>query len=84
MAALLEFAAFTLPFLAYLIWWRLAGRKPGHEPSQRIVMLAAIGVLCMLAGAVYYGLSRSFERGETYVPAQIKGGEIRSGQGVGR
>jgi len=84
MAALLEFALFALPFLVYLAWWRLAGRKPGHEPSQRIVMLAAIGVACMLAGAVYYGLSRSFDRGDKYVPARIEGGAIRSGEGVSR
>lgn len=81
MAALIEFAAFALPFLIYLAWWRIAGRKPGHEPSQRLVMLAAIGVLCMLASGVYYGLSRSFERGEKYVPARIEGGGIRQGEG---
>ncbi|MEI6161732.1 MAG: hypothetical protein WCP77_18000 [Roseococcus sp.] len=84
MAALLEFSLFALPFLAYLIWWRLAGRKPGHEPSQRIVMLAAIGVACGVAGAVYYGLSRSVERGEKYVPARIEGGVITRGGGVAR
>ena len=79
MAALLEFSLFALPFLAYLLWWRLAGRKPGHEPSRRIVMLAAIGVACALSGAVYYGLSRSFDRGEKYVPARIEGGAITRG-----
>ncbi len=84
MAVLLEFALFALPFLLYLAWWRIAGRKPGHEPSQRIVMLAAIGVFCMVAGGVYYGLSRSFERGEKYVPARFEGGEIRRGEGVSR
>jgi drug/metabolite transporter (DMT)-like permease len=84
MAALLEFALFTLPFLIYLAWWRLAGRKPGHEPSRRILTLAAIGIACGVAGAVYYGLSRSFERGEKYVPARIEGGVITRGEGVSR
>jgi len=84
MALLLELALFALPFLAYLTWWRLAGRKPGHEPSQRLVMLGVVGVICMVAGGVYYGLSRSFERGEKYVPARIEGGEIRRGEGVSR
>ena len=84
MAVLLEFSLFSLPFLAYLLWWRLLGRKPGHEPSQRIVMLAAIGVVCAVAGAAYYGLSRSFERGEKYVPARIEGGMILRGEGVTR
>ena len=84
MAALLEFSLFALPFLAYLAWWRVMGRKPGHEPSRRILMLAAIGVACGVAGAVYYGLSRSFERGEKYVPARIEGGMITRGEGVSR
>lgn len=84
MAVLLEFALFSLPFLAYLLWWRLRGRQPGHEPSRRLIMLAAIGVACALAGAAWYGLSRSFERGEKYVPARIEGGVITPGEGVGR
>ena len=79
MAILLEFSLFALPFLAYLGWWRLLGRKAGHEPSRRLVMLAAIGVGCALAGAVYYGLSRSMDRGQTYVPARIEGGAIIRG-----
>jgi len=84
MAALLEFSLFALPFLAYLAWWRLAGRKPGHDPSRRILVLAAIGVASGVAGAVHYGLSRSFERGEKYVPARIQGGVITPGEGVSR
>lgn len=84
MAALLEFSLFALPFLIYLVWWRVSGRKPGHEPSRRILTLAAIGVACGVAGAVYYGLSRSFERGERYVPARIEGGVITPGEGVVR
>ncbi|WPB86563.1 hypothetical protein [Sediminicoccus rosea] len=84
MAALLEFSLFALPFLVYLAWWRVSGRKPGHEPSRRILTLAAIGVACGVAGAVYYGLSRSFERGERYVPARIERGVITPGEGVSR
>lgn len=76
MAVLLEALFFALPFLAYLLWWRLLGRKPGHAPSQRLIGLAAVGVLCMVAGAIYYGLGRSLERGERYVPARIEGGQI--------
>ncbi len=84
MAGLLGFFLFALPFLAYLAWWHLKGRKSGHEPSQRILMLAAIGVACGVAGAIYYGLSRSFERGEKYVPARIEGGVITPGEGMAR
>ncbi len=77
MGVLIELVFFALPFLAYLVWWRVAGRKPGHEPSRRLVMLAAIGVLCGVAAAVYYGLSRSLE-GDAYEPARMeRGGIIR-------
>lgn len=75
MGVLIEFFFFALPFLAYLAWWRVAGRKPGHEPTRRLVMLAAIGVLCGVAAAIYYGLSRSLE-GDDYEPARIERGRI--------
>lgn len=75
MGVLLELAFFALPFLAYTAWWRLAGRKPGHEPSRRLVTLAAIGVVCAVAGAIYFGLSRSLQ-GDAYVPARIESGRI--------
>ncbi|MDB5411709.1 MAG: hypothetical protein JWR10_44 [Rubritepida sp.] len=79
MGVLIEFTFFALPFLAYVVWWRLAGRKPGHEPSKRLVGLAAVGVACGLAAAVYYGVSRSLNQGERYVPARIERGEITHG-----
>lgn len=75
MGVLIELFFFALPFLAYLVWWRVAGRKPGHEPSRRLIALAAIGVLCGLAAAVYYGLSRSLE-GDAYAPARLERGGI--------
>ncbi|MDB5377485.1 MAG: hypothetical protein JWR00_1931 [Rubritepida sp.] len=78
MGVLIELFFFALPFLAYLVWWRVAGRKPGHEPSRRLVMLAAIGVACGVAAAVYYGLERSLE-GDTYVPARMERGGIVRG-----
>lgn len=80
MGILIEFFFFALPFLAYAVWWRVAGRKPGHEPSRRLITLAAIGVLCGVAAAIYYGLSRSFE-GDDYVPARMERGGIIHGTG---
>jgi cytochrome c oxidase assembly factor CtaG len=78
MGALIEILLFALPFLAYLVWWRMAGRKPGHEPSSRLIVLAAAGVLCGLAGAIWYGLSRS-SSGDNYEPARLEGGRILRG-----
>lgn len=78
MGVLIELFFFALPFLAYAVWWRMAGRKPGHEPSKRLITLSAIGVLCGLGAAIYYGLSRSFE-GDDYTPARIERGGIVRG-----
>ncbi|HZH47891.1 MAG TPA: hypothetical protein VEY31_14770 [Roseococcus sp.] len=75
MAWLIELGAFALPFLLYALWLRVGGRR--MEPSRATLSLAAVGIACMLAGALYYGLSRSLERGERYVPAQFEGGRIR-------
>lgn len=75
MAWLIELAAFSLPFLLYAGWLRLGGRRA--EPSRATLSLAAVGLACGLAGALYYGLSRSLDRTERYVPARIEAGEIR-------
>jgi hypothetical protein len=36
-----------------------------------------VGIACMLAGGLYYGFSRSLDRGERYVPAQLENGQVR-------
>lgn len=78
MGVLIELFFFALPFVAYMIWWRVAGRKPGHEPSRRLITLAAIGVVCGVGAAIYYGLSRSFQ-GDAYEPARMEQGGIVRG-----
>lgn len=75
MAWLIELGAFALPFLLYYFWLRLGGRRA--EPSRATVSLAFVGIACMLAGGLYYGLSRSLDRGQPYVPAQLENGQIR-------
>jgi hypothetical protein len=75
MGVLIEIAAFAVPFILYALWLRLGGRR--MEPSRATLSLAIVGIVCGLAGAVYYGLSRSLDRGEAYVPARIEAGEIR-------
>ena len=71
---LLEAGALALPFVLYALWLRLGGRH--LTPSRGTLVLALVGIACMLAGGLYYGLSRSLDRGERYVPARIEDGRI--------
>jgi hypothetical protein len=76
MAYIVEFLLFLVPFAAYGLWRRAS---PRTEPSTILIILAAIGVALMLAGAFWYGQSRSLPRGSTYVPAQLDGERIEPG-----
>ena len=77
MPYLVEFLLFLLPFALFAVWWRL---NPDWQPNGRLFWLAAAGLGCALAGAVWYGLSRSLPRGTAYVPAQMgQDGRIEHG-----
>ena len=60
--------AFLLPLAALLLWRQL---RPGETPSGWLVLAAAMAVALVLGGALHYGLNRSMERGERYVPATL-------------
>ncbi len=75
MAALIEATLFALPFLLYWGWLRLGGRA--LSPSNATLSLVAVGVACGIAGLAWYGLGRSIERGERYVPAVLRDGAVR-------
>jgi len=74
---LVEILLFLLPFGAYALWRRF---NPSAEPSSRFLALALIGIALGLAGAVWYGLSRSMDRSATYVPARLDGDHIEPGR----
>ncbi len=76
MPYLLELLLFLLPFAAYGLWRRM---NPSAEPSTIVLVLASLGIVLMLGGAFWYGLSRSIAPGVDYVPAQIEGGHIAPG-----
>jgi hypothetical protein len=76
-AYLFELFLFLLPFAAYALWRRM---NPKGEPSTMLLVLGGAGILCMVAGAVWYGLSRSFDRGAVYVPAHAVDGRIEPGR----
>jgi hypothetical protein len=69
MAAFIAVLLTVTPFALYLAWRRWG---PGSgEPSSGMVLALLLGVGLMLGSAVWFGLSRSFERGEAYVPATL-------------
>ena len=69
MAAFVAILLSLLPFALYLAWRRF-GPNAG-EPSSGMVIALLLGVGLMLSAAVWFGLSRSFERGNAYVPATL-------------
>lgn len=79
MAAVVAVLLTLLPFALYLAWRRY-GPASG-EPSSGMVIALLLGVGLMLGTAVWYGLSRSAERGQVYVPAQtLPDGTIQPGR----
>lgn len=69
MAAFVAVLLVLTPFALYLLWRRL-GPASG-EPSSGVVVALLLGVGLMLGAAVWFGLSRSFERDANYVPATL-------------
>ena len=79
MAAFVAVLLTFLPFAAYLAWRRY-GPNTG-EPSSGMILALLLGVGLMLGVAVYWGLSRSAERGQVYVPARsLPDGTIQPGR----
>jgi hypothetical protein len=69
MAAFIAILLSLLPFGLYLAWRRFGPAK--GEPSSGMIIALLLGVGLMLSGAVWFGLSRSFDRGVAYVPATL-------------
>jgi hypothetical protein len=66
----------VLPFLAWLIYARLA-----HKPERDApwIGLAAAGVGLLAVSLVTWGLLGGSEPGETYVPARFEDGKLVPG-----
>jgi len=65
---LVEALLFLTPFGLYVLWRR---PRPAAEPASRLLLVAVASVGLGLAGAVWYGFSRSSDRGSVYVPARM-------------
>ncbi|MFL1462160.1 hypothetical protein ACI6QG_08160 [Roseococcus sp. DSY-14] len=70
MAALL----FLLPLVAFVLWMRLG---QGRLPSRGTLAVLAVLVLATVAALAWWGLGRGIERGERYVPAVLRDGQVR-------
>jgi hypothetical protein len=68
---------FLLPFGIYALWWYLAGKKEDITPPPLVLGMAGIAVVMTVGMALYYGMSRSIDRGIAYVPARIEGSTER-------
>jgi hypothetical protein len=78
MAAIVAVLLTLLPFGLYLAWRRY-GPNSG-EPSSGMVLSLLLGVGLMLGAAVWWGLSRSFDPEDRYVPAVLgPDGSVRQG-----
>ncbi len=73
MPYLIEILLFLAPFAAYALWRRF---NPSDEPSDVVLLLAAVGVVLMVAGGLLYGLSHSMGREDAYVPPRMEDGRI--------
>jgi hypothetical protein len=63
-----EFMLFLLPFGAYALWrWF----NPGIEPDRHWVISGVIGIVLMLAFAIWFGVSVSMKPHAVYVPAEL-------------
>ncbi len=60
--------AFLLPLVALLLWRHF---RPGETPGIWLVLAGVVAVVLVLSGALTYGLNRSIEPGERYVPAVL-------------
>jgi hypothetical protein len=72
----------VLPFLAYMLYARLA-QRPGVNPTPWLG-LAAAGVGLMAVSLVAWGLLSGAPPGEQYVPARIEDGRVVPGTTVER
>jgi Family of unknown function (DUF6111) len=68
----------VLPFLAYLIYARVANKAGGMSDAPWLA-LAAAGVGLMAVSLISWGLLTGFEPGGTYVPARFEDGQLVPG-----
>jgi len=68
----------VMPFLAYLIYARLA-HKTGGMGDAPWIALAAAGVGLMAVSLVSWGILSGSDPGETYVPARFEDGRLVPG-----
>ena len=76
MLRLAEFGLFLLPFAVYAVWML------GNRRLRPLLLWSAAAGLVTLAGLIiWFGMARSLDKGERYVPAHVEDGRIVPGHG---
>ncbi len=71
-----EIGFFLLPFALYATW-----RVLGTRATPALLWAAAAAVVVLGATVIWYGMENSQPAGTSYVPAQMRGGQIVPGHG---
>jgi hypothetical protein len=81
MLRVVEVGLLLAPFVAFVVW-RVFDSSGG--PSNLVLGLAALGVLVLAAGLFLLVGTEGLRRGQVYVPATVKDGQIVPGHAVGQ
>jgi hypothetical protein len=83
---LVKLLPLLLPIVAYLVWWRLTrgkalaqGQPPPELAKGPWAYLIAAGLVLVLAGLIYTGITSGEPPGGTYVPPSYQDGRIVPG-----
>jgi multisubunit Na+/H+ antiporter MnhB subunit len=69
--ALIQIAIFLIPFVAYGLFLRMAGRREEGWPLSRVLTLVIVGLLLTVASFLLLSHFGMAPEGVTYVPAHV-------------
>ncbi len=83
---LVKLLPLLLPIAAYLVWWWLSrgkalamGQSPPEMAKGPWAYLIAAGLILVLAGLIYTGMTQGERPGGIYVPPAFENGRIVPG-----
>ena len=76
MLRLAEAALFLTPLAAFVVW-RLTVARGG--PSPMVLLLSACALVVLIAALIHFSRHDALDRGQAYVPAQLRDGRVVPG-----